>query len=150
VAANVSAVDARVARARDHGFRSDEVPLVRPFVAKPASHDDGPQHGMFFGGLGCPAFSRDLAGRFNRWHLEPGAHVTADVPACVLMVRWSDARGAHLRELCRSEVDDYHAYGLFPLWHEEFGDADMPFRVVLTSFSPLVPHRDEPAALPAV
>lgn len=144
-----SAVTRRIERARRYGFTATGPPEPR-FTAKEGSHDDGPGHGMFLGGLGTPALSRDLEGRFSRWHLAPGTHLLADVEQCRLRVRWRDRDGAHSVDLCRADVGDYRASGLAPLWHEEFDSEEMPFRVVLTSFAPVVPGDEEASALPVL
>lgn len=145
----VDTAENRIARARRYGFTAHAVP-PRRFSAKSGSHDDGPGHGMFLGGIGAPVLSRDLDGKFSRWHLEPGGHVLAEVPQCVLGVHWRDRHGEHHRALDRASVDEYEVAGLYPMWHEVFRDADMPFRVLLTSFSPVIPGDDDTASLPVI
>jgi hypothetical protein len=40
------------------------------------------------GGLGNPMFSRNIDGEFDRWQLEPGAHVHQSLEPAFLAVRW--------------------------------------------------------------
>lgn len=143
---------ARTARrilAREAGFRTDTLPDAA-FTAKPGSHDDGPGHGMFLGGIGAPAFSRDLRGRFSRWHLQPGSHLVADVDAAFLMVHWQDDSGHHGRLLRRDDVDRHEISVLFPVSHETFAADGMPFVVHLAAFSPAIGGTEDDAALPVV
>src|SRR5690606_40439496 len=69
------------------------------FTAKPRSHDDGPGHGLFLGPIGGPAFSRDLTGRFSRWHLHPGTHLVQDVEPAFLAVHYELGGRHHFRTL---------------------------------------------------
>lgn len=139
----------RLTRARTYGFRATEVPAPA-FTAKPRCHDDGPEHGLFLGPVGGPAFSRDLTGRFSRWHLQPGRHVLADVDAAFLAVRWTDADGPWFARLRRDEADAHEVAALHPASHEVFTFAGAPFRVVLTTFSPTLPGDEDLAGLPVV
>ncbi len=68
-------------------------PRTRAITPRVFSHDDGPENGMFFGGIGTPCVGRDLDGRFARWHLEPGAHVRFPVEEAGLMLAWRDSSG---------------------------------------------------------
>jgi non-lysosomal glucosylceramidase len=147
--AQESALERRLARAAAHGFRAAEVPAPA-FVAKPGSHDDGPSHGMFLGAIGGPAFSRDLTGRFSRWHLQPGTHLVADLDCAFLVVAW-EADGTRRHAVLRREAVARHEVRvLFPVTHERFSDPDVPFVVTLSAFSPVIPGREEDAALPVV
>lgn len=139
----------RLTLARTYGFRATEVPAPA-FTAKPGSHDDGPGQGMWLGPVGGPAFSRDLTGRFSRWHLQPGRHVVADVDAAFLAVRWTGDDGPRIGRLRRDEADGHEIAALHPVSHEVFTFAGAPFRVVLTVFSPTLSGDEELAGLPAV
>lgn len=144
-----SAAAARHTLATVAGFHTSDVPRAE-FTAKPGSHDDGPGHGMFLGGIGGPAFSRDLSGRFTRWHLQPGTHLLADVESAFLMVHWQDEAGHHSRALRRDDVDQHDVSVLFPVSHETFRAADMPFVVTLAAYSPVVGGTEDDAGLPVV
>lgn len=139
----------RFARARRYGFSAREVPQAQ-FVAKAASHDDGPGHGLFLGPIGGPAFSRDLSGRFSRWHLQPGMHLVSDVAGAFLAVRWVTAGEPRFARLCREDAQEHEVAVLHPFSHELFTFEDAPFRVLLTAFSPVIPRREQEAALPVV
>lgn len=132
-----------------YGFSTMHPPAAA-FVAKPGSHDDGPAHGMFLGAVGGPAFSRDLTGRFSRWHLQPGTHLVADVDCAFLAVHWVTG-GVHRHAVLRAEsVDRHETATLFPVTHERFSGCDLPFVVTLSAFSPVVPGAEEEAAQPVV
>lgn len=143
-------------RAPEYGFHSaahshdPAAASAAPYTAKPGSHDDGPRHGMFLGPVGGPAFSRDLEGRFSRWHLQPGTHLVTDLDAAFLAVHWRDEAGDHVYELRGGQFDRHETSALFPLAHEEFATPAVPFRVFLTSFSPVIPGDEEASGLPAV
>lgn len=139
----------RLARARRYGFHAGEATHPQ-FRAKPGSHDDGPGHGLFLGPVGGPAFSRDLRGRFSRWHLQPGMHLVSDVAAAFLAVRWSDHGQPRFARLCGEDAREHEVAALHPLSHEVFTFTNAPFRVLLTAFSPVVPGHEERAALPVV
>jgi non-lysosomal glucosylceramidase len=122
--------------------------------AKPRSHDHGPYCGFFLGGIGGPAFSRNLEGRFDRWQLEPGKLAQQPVGAC-LMVRWRDEGG---RGGCRRiEVGRGRARfpgtssriaALFPVLVEVYDDPALPFTLTLETFSPVIPGDEATSALP--
>ncbi len=136
-------------RAQQYGFTASSPPSPS-FVAKPRSHDDGSGHGMFLGPVGGPAFSRDLTGRFSRWHLQPGAHLLADIDAAHFAVHW-EHDGQHRHVLLRADdVDRHETAVLYPVSHERFSSEDMPFVVTLSSFSPVVPGFEEESGLPLV
>lgn len=145
----MSAVNERFERAQHFGFTAAQPP-AETFTPRAGSHNDGPAHGMVLGGIGAPALSRDLDGRFVRWHLEPGAHVLTHVPQAQLRVHWRDTMGNHAAQLCREDVDEYRVAGLFPLWHERFAAAHMPFDVLLTCFSPVLAQDTATASLPVL
>ena len=148
-ALGLTALQRRLERAAEHGFVATQVPGAA-FVAKPGSHDDGPGHGMFLGPIGGPAFSRDLTGRFSRWHLQPGTHLVADLDAAFLVVHWlADGRHRHA-VLRRDGVARHEVSALFPVTHERFSGPDLPFVVTLSAYSPVVPGHDDDAALPVV
>lgn len=149
VSANNCATAVRWRRADQYGFAVDRLPNAA-FIAKQGSHDDGPGHGMFLGPIGGPAFSRDLTGRFNRWHLNPGTHLIADLDAAFLAVHY-ELHGVHHHRLLRADDVDVHETAvLFPFTHERFRSADMPFVVTLSAFSPVIPGDEEAAALPVI
>lgn len=150
--------------AADVGFHAAGPPPAA-FTARAGSHDDGPGHGMFLGPIGGPAFSRDLTGRFSRWHLQPGAHVVQDVDSAFLAVHWRDRDGDHLERLTsdfggtergRSDSADSDPAGrhetavLFPLSHERFSSPRTPFVAWLTAFSPVVPGDEASSSAPVV
>ncbi|HLR97601.1 MAG TPA: GH116 family glycosyl hydrolase [Jiangellaceae bacterium] len=144
------------ARAERYGFTATRWPssatpdAPQTFAAKPRSHDDGPGHGMFLGPIGGPTFSRDLSGRFSRWHLQPGRHLLADVDAAYLAVHW-EQDGEHRHVLLRSEhVDRHDTAVLYPVSHERFTGEDLPFVVTLSSFSPVIPGYEQESGLPVV
>jgi non-lysosomal glucosylceramidase len=143
------ALRSRLERAAEYGFTAAEVPGAA-FVAKPGSHDDGPAHGMFLGPIGGPVFSRDLTGRFSRWHLQPGTHLVADLDCAFLVVHW-EAGGTHRHAVLRRDAVARHEVSvLFPVTHERFSGPDLPFVVTLSAFSPVVPGYEEAASLPVV
>ena len=139
----------RLMRARRFGFNVTDVPAA-DFTAKGESHDDGPGHGMFVGPVGGPAFSRDLTGRYSRWHLQPGTHLHADVDAAFVAVRWVDGDVTRAVKLRRDEVATHEVAALHPTSHEIFGLEGAPFEIVLTSFSPVIPGDEEASATPVV
>jgi uncharacterized protein (DUF608 family) len=139
----------RVERAATFGYSATELPH-RSFVAKPGSHDDGPAHGMFLGAVGGPAFSRDLTGEFTRWHLQPGAHLVADVDGAFFVAHWEDDGEHHHVVLRRQDVANHETTTLFPVSHERFSGGRLPFVVTLSAFSPVVPGREEETSLPVV
>lgn len=141
--------DRRLARARQYGFHASAPPPAR-FHPKSGSHDDGPGHGLFLGPVGGPVFSRDLHGRFSRWHLQPGMHLVTDVVAAFLAVRWIDGGEPRCARLRRDEARAHEVAVLHPLSHELFAFAHAPFRVLLTAFSPVIPGSEDCAALPVV
>lgn len=137
--------------ARRYGFVASEIP-PRRFSAKLGSHDDGPEHGMFLGPVGGPAFSRDLYGRFSRWHLQPGMHVIQPLDPAFLAVRWTDPGSGKPRcvRLRREDAASHEVAALHPLSHEIMTFETAPFRVVLTCFSPVLPGDEDAASLPVV
>lgn len=139
----------RVQRASTFGYSASELP-ERSFVAKPGSHDDGPTHGMFLGAVGGPAFSRDLTGRFTRWHLQPGTHLVADVDGAFFVAHWQEDGEHHHVVLRRDDVAHHETAALFPVSHERFSGKSLPFVLTLSAFSPVVPGREEDASQPVV
>ena len=159
----------RYEQARRYGFVVDGALPWNGYRAKPGSHDDGPHHGPFLGGFGTGAFSRDLYGGFSRWHLQPGLHLAEDVPQARLLLRWESAstgggsRGARylLTGTARGWQDyeppvpgfpeESRSYAvLFPDCFEYYDDPQVPVRVLLHYWSPLVFGDEEAAAQPLV
>lgn len=143
------------ARAGDFGF------CVRPgqgfpqaAKAKPRSHDDGIHNGPFMGGLGNPMFSRSINGQFDRWQLEPGAHLHEDLEPAYLAVRWLKNGRPYLRKLRvgpgEQELEDtqrqYQA--LFPMTFEHWQSENLPADVRVTLLSPQIPDDSKSSALP--
>lgn len=125
----------RIQRASTFGYSASELP-ERSFVAKPGSHDDGPAHGMFLGAVGGPALSRDLTGRFTRWHLQPGTHLVADVDGAFFVAHWQEDGEHHHVVLRRDDVAHHETAALFPVSHERFSGKSLPFVLTLSAFSP--------------
>lgn len=152
--------------ARRYGFSIDGAAPWTGYVAKPGSHDDGAYHGPFLGGLGSGTFSRDLSGRFSRWHLQPGLHVAQTIPQARLLCRWSNAGGeAGSRWIGVGEAPgwgDYrpsapgfaenarHYAVLFPECFERYDDPELPFRLLLRYWSPLVFGDEAASSMPVV
>jgi uncharacterized protein (DUF608 family) len=156
--------------ARRYGFVVDGPVPWTGYRAKPGSHDDGPDHGPFLGGFGTGCFSRDVQGRFSRWHLQPGLHVVQPVPQARMLLRWdggepgaADYGGA--RFLLTGEAPGWESYQpmvpgfpdaarsyavLFPDCYEYYADPEIPVEVLLHYWSPLVPGDEEAASRPVV
>jgi non-lysosomal glucosylceramidase len=147
---------ARRARAFAHGAtRLGTLGPARAGRPKPGSHDHGPDTGFFFGGIGGPAFSRDLRGRFDRWQLEPGKLAQVPIAAACLVVRWRGRDGrSHARRLEAGSGRDRfppatrRVAALFPLLVEVYDDPALPFVATLEGFSPIVPGDTATSALP--
>ncbi|MFP4637867.1 MAG: GH116 family glycosyl hydrolase [Spirochaetaceae bacterium] len=169
----------RYLNASHYGLRiTGEVPWSG-YRAKPGSHDDGAHHGPFLGGLGAGGFSRDMYGRFTRWHLQPGVHFRQVIPQARLLLRWNvgDEAGSagvaggirYARQGARflgtgacpgwgnyvPEVSGFaeqaRSYAvLYPECFEYYDDPDVPVRVLLHYWSPLVFGDESAASLPVV
>jgi non-lysosomal glucosylceramidase len=123
--------------------------------AKPRSHDHGPHCGFFLGGIGGPAFSRNLEGRFDRWQLEPGKLARQPIDVACLMVRWRAEDG---RSGCRRiEIGKGNGRfpkaatrvaALFPVLLEVHDDPALPFTLTLETVSPIIPGDEATSALP--
>ncbi|MFW5711406.1 MAG: GH116 family glycosyl hydrolase [Spirochaetota bacterium] len=136
----------------------------KAFSPKPGSHDDGPPGGPFLGGIGSPAFGRNLSGVFDRWHLQPGYHAVRDIRSAQLLVWWKTTpdedcepagpggfESTGCRALSLESVGiTMETAVLFPFTIERFSEDDMPIEVYLRFFSPVVPDDLAAAALPAV
>lgn len=74
-------------------YHSNRNRSTAAFTPKPGSHNDGGLSGLFYGGIGAPAFSRSLDGVFNRWHLQPGYHAYREIRSAQLSVWWQPHTG---------------------------------------------------------
>lgn len=142
-------------RAGDFGFCIQPgQPFTQPVKAKPRSHDDGVQNGPLMGGLGNPMFSRSINGHFDRWQLEPGAHLHEALEPAFLAVRWIENGRSHLRKLRvgpgEQELDEtqrqYQA--LFPMSIEHWQSEHLPADIRVTLLSPQLPDDSRGSALP--
>ncbi len=143
------------------------------YHSKPDSHDDGPEHGPFLGGLGTGTFSRDMYGRFSRWHLQPGVHLCETVPQARLISRYALSETASASSFSQSgvryigigetpawkgyrpsfggfagESRDYAV--LFPFVQERYGEEGYPLEIELELWSPLLFEDYRAASLPVV
>ena len=118
------------------------------YRARDGSHDDGPLTGMFLGGIGAPACSRDLAGKFARWHLQPGYHVSQILDEACLLFRWADSSGSESFRLDDSFGGMREVSSLFPVVRERYRKQNMPLEIQAEFFTPIIPHEYEASALP--
>lgn len=143
----------RFERARQHGFRFQHDDEIKSFRPKLGAHDDGPFNGPFLGGLGTANFSRDLHGRFSRWHLQQGVHVHQRIGSAFLAVSWSRDGRRHARRIEIGRQPNAFAAGereyatLFPVSYE-FYRGDFPFELLLEYYSPTIPGDDVATSLP--
>ena len=136
----------------------------KAFSPKPGSHDDGPSGGPLLGGIGTPAFGRNLSGVFDRWHLQPGYHAVREIRSAQLLVWWKavpdencepagpsgfESTGCRALSLESADITMETAV-LFPFSIERFTEDKMPIEVYLRFFSPVVPGVLSAAAMPAV
>lgn len=156
--------------ARAYGFARAGRPGDKPagYRAKPGSHDDGPDHGPFLGPLGGPNFSRDLAGRFSRWHLQPGVHLVETVPQASFLLHCAVPGAPEEAGGCRfvggGEAPGWDLYrpsfggfapeyadqaSLFPCQYEHYDDPALPVELLLSCWSPLLYGSDD-ASLPLI
>lgn len=121
------------------------------------SHDDGQHSGMFLGGLGTPVFSRDFDGSFSRWHLEAGIHVQHRMEEAFLLFTW---KGKHKNTLHESAIVlnanaieqgfKREVTALFPCMWETYSHLELPFKIKLHSYSPIITHDTKTSSLPLV
>lgn len=142
-------------RARRHGFtRQGGVPCEQPARAKPRSHDDGPDNGPFLGGLGTAVFSRGLDGRFDRWQLQSGLHLHQPIDAAFFAIAWTRDGERHYKRLTLGEAEhelpatSQRYAALFPRVFEVYDHPDLPGRITLDYYSPVIPGDAEAAAAP--
>jgi non-lysosomal glucosylceramidase len=146
----------RRARAFAHGAtRLGASGPHRPARARPRSHDHGPDCSFFLGGIGGPAFSRSLDGRFDRWQLEPGKLARVPIAAAGLAIRWRDGPGRPgFRRIetgrgpSRFAPNTRRIAALFPFQIEVYDDPALPFSLEIESFSPVIPGDETTSALP--
>jgi uncharacterized protein (DUF608 family) len=102
--------------------------------------------------MGCANFSRDLSGRFSRWHLQQGVHHHEALDPAFFMIRWISGGQVHYRRLLVGSGgfrnDQYEYAALFPFVHEYYRGDDLPFELLLEYFSPVIPHDYESSCLP--
>lgn len=133
--------------------------FAHPVTAKPRSHDDGVDNGPFMGGLGNPVFSRSVNGHFNRWQLEPGAHLHEDIESAFLAVRWVENGRPYSRKLRvgpqdealdEGALDDSHRQyqALFPVTFEHWQSDRLPADIRVSMLSPQLPDDSNTSALP--
>lgn len=149
---------------RRYGFSVEGNWTGEAFRAKPRSHDDGPGHGPFLGGLGTGTFSRDLTGAFSRWHLQPGYHIVQAIPQARFLVHHTSDSGSGCRYLGLGKPAGWENYtpsfdgfpaesrtyaALFPECFEHYDDNSLPYELILNSWSPLT-FGDPDSALPVV
>jgi len=152
------------AQARRYGFSLDGEWTGHAFRAKARSHDDGPNHGPFLGGIGTGTFSRDLSGVFSRWHLQPGYHVVQPIPQARFLIHHGTAAGSGCRFLGLGRPAGWENYtptyggfpadsrryaALFPESYEWYDDPAVPYELILRCWSPMV-FGDADAALPVI
>jgi non-lysosomal glucosylceramidase len=118
-----------------------------PWQAKQGSHDDGELAGLFLGGIGAPVVSRDLDGRFARWHLQPGFHLRQIITEAFFGLRWSSRKsgvGGYFRlngagrDGAGSRGPLREVYSLFPVTREVYTGEDIPFEAILELYTPLL------------
>ncbi|TVR70951.1 MAG: hypothetical protein EA427_05115 [Spirochaetaceae bacterium] len=123
-----------------------------PFSARAGSHDDGPLCGLFLGGLGTPVCSRNLEGRFSRWHLQSGYHVNQIIDEAFAGFHWNlDGTCGYFR-LAESGPAQFSGvrkvHSLFPVTREYYRPENVPLELVAEFFSPLVPGDADATTLP--
>ncbi len=115
------------------------------------SHDDGPLTGLFLGGIGASVCSRDLDGRFARWHLQNGYHVRQIIDQAFFALRWKAGNDSGYFRLAGS--GPHAAEGkrdvrsLFPVVRESY-DAAGVLSAEAEFFSPVFPGDTKASVLP--
>lgn len=128
------------------------IPVKKPYTAKPGSHDDGPDTGLFLGGIGAPVCSRSQDGHFSRWHLQTGYHVQQVIDSAFLGLRWQNDQYRGYFRLNKEEAEKTHTnrrvYSLFPVIHEYYFGGMMPCEVIVEFFTPILPEDNLRSTLP--
>ncbi len=121
------------------------------------SHDDGQHSGPFFGGLGTPSFSRDFDGYFSRWHLEPGVHVQHKMQEAYFIVSWEGTLNnnkikgfTELNSTAFEKGFKREVTALFPCMWETYSHDELPFTIILKTWSPFVSGDLKASSLPLV
>jgi len=146
---------ARFERAGAYGFQwTSANAFPEAFSARRGATDDGPLGLPLLGGIGTGAFGRDLNGHFNRWQLQPGFARRLPVDAASLDLRWEQAGRSGAYRVGEGGWDrplppgSRKVAALWPVVSEHVTRNDWPVDVVIESWSPVVPHDDEAAAMP--
>lgn len=134
-------------------------PLGLPFTE--ASHsktsyptiDDGPFQGLPLGGFGAGTIGRTYRGDFARWHLDIGQHTYAPVwgNQFSVWVQQGEHKTAQVLYTGRPDRDVLGAwqweypvgagtyYALYPFTWYDYLHADLPARLTVQQFSPILP-----------
>jgi non-lysosomal glucosylceramidase len=143
-------------------------PLDNPGKKKPSINgrhiDDGYWQGAPVGGFGAGTFSRSYRGDFVRWHLKAGVHKYETVPANQFAM-FQQAQGGPAKAVVLYAgkpagnplpgwswtypvgAGEYAA--LYPKsWFDHKPQPDMPARVVVEQFSPILPDNYKESSYP--
>ncbi len=125
------------------------------------SIDDGYWQGAPLGGIGAGTIGRTYRGDFARWHLDPGRHRYEPLPACMfsIFVESPDGRlaqalwtGAPARELSawqwRYPVGAGFYAALYPRSWFVYEWEQLPVRLAVEQFSPVIPHNYRESSYP--
>jgi len=138
------------------GSRKPELPAA-------SNIDDGYWQGAPVGGFGAGTFSRSYRGHFERWHLKAGVHKYQDVPANQFAVFVQPQGGPAVAEVLatgRPEggalsawnfrypagAGDYAA--LYPKSWFAYRSAELPVKLTLEQFSPILPNNYKETSYP--
>jgi non-lysosomal glucosylceramidase len=139
--------------AKKYGFRYNSYSQINGYKAKHGSHDDGPFHGPFLGGIGTGTYSRDLVGNFSRWHMQPGFHVHQIVPQAKFLLRWDNEKEKACNYVGIGKQPGWNEYVpvqkgfkesereyavLFPDCYEYYSGDQYPFKLIFHYWSPLL------------
>ena len=139
--------------ARKYGFRYSPYSKINGYKAKPGSHDDGPLHGPFLGGIGTGTYSRDFFGNFSRWHMQPGFHLHQNVPQAKFLLRWDNGTEKVCKYVGIGKQSGWKGYSpdttgfkmnerdyavLFPDCYEYYASDQYPVELIFHYWSPLV------------
>ena len=130
----------------EHGHTRRQID--NPYTARRGSHDDGKDTGLFLGGIGTAVCSRDLTGKFGRWHLQPGYHVRQIIDSAYLGLFWTDGTRQNYSRLDESWSGEREVHTLFPVTCERYHTPEKNLELIVEFFTPLVQGDSKAQSLP--
>jgi non-lysosomal glucosylceramidase len=141
-------------RAGFHWTSANDFPQA--YTSKGGATDEGSYGLPLFGGIGTGAFGRDLHGHFDRWQWQPGFPRKHSLDSASMGLRWSQGDKVGAYRLGEAGWDKPLPKGvrdvavLWPVVSERMVSAEWPVEILVESWSPVLPHDYEAAAMPVV